>query len=227
MIIHGIKEQMVVKAASLLHLACETFIRKKGCAVMAVPGGRSVTGILEQLASLNIEWQKVHIFMLDERLVPGDHQDSNCRLVQDSLGNSLVAGRVHPFHYDADNAEKSVDSYGDELGRFGGRFDIVLASSGEDGHIGSLFPNHPSVMEKGDRFILVNDSPKPPSSRISASVKLLRRSDTGVLLFLGGQKRNALRAFCDSALTPVQCPAKIITMMPTYHVLTDQEVNLP
>lgn len=227
MIIQGTKVQMVENAASLLHLTCETIIRKQGQVVLAVPGGRSVTGILKRVASLDLEWQKVHIFMLDERLVPGDHPDSNSRLVKESLGSSLVAGRVHPFQYDAEKIEESVTIYGDELDRFGGSFDIVLASSGEDGHIGSLFPDHPSVLAKNDRFILVNDSPKPPSTRISASVELLRRSDTGILLFFGAGKRNALRAFCDSDLAHVQCPAKIITMMPTYHVFTDQEVEHP
>lgn len=225
MIIQDTKEQIVVKAASLLYLACETFIRKKGRVVMAVPGGRSVTTIFQQFGSSNLEWQKVHIFMLDERLVPDDHPDSNCRLVKESLGRSLVAERVHPFEYDAEKAKQSVVAYGDELDRLGGNFDIVLASSGEDGHIGSLFPGHPSVMAESDRFILVKDSPKPPSCRISASVELLRRSDTGILLFVGAGKQNALRAFRNCDLTYVQCPAKIITMMPTYHVLTDQEVD--
>jgi 6-phosphogluconolactonase len=225
-IIKGTTEQMVEKGASLLYQSCKAFIRTKGSVVLAVPGGRSVAGIFRLLVTFRLDWQKVHIFMLDERLVPEDHPESNCRLVRQFFGPLDVAGMIHPFIYDPERPEESVAGYGEELARYGTGFDIVLASSGEDGHIGSLFPNHPSVQARGARFILVNDSPKPPSSRMSAGVELLRRADTGVLLFLGDGKRNALRNFCDGDLAYNQCPAKITTMMSTYYVLTDQEVDL-
>lgn len=227
MIIQGTTEQMVEKGALLLSQACKAFISKKGRVVLAVPGGRSVVDIFRLFNSFNLEWRKVHIFMLDERLVPNDHPESNYRLVKQSLGRPAVAGTIHPFSYNPETPTESVTAYGEELAGYGGSFDIVLASSGEDGHIGSLFPNHPSVQAKGGRFILVNNSPKPPSGRMSASVELLCRSDTGILLFFGDGKRKSLRNLRKNHLTYHQCPAKIITMMSTYYVLTDQEVDGP
>lgn len=227
MILRGTTEQMVEKATDILYQACKHFIRKKDRVVLAVPGGRSVVEIFNRLGLLDLEWPKVHIFLLDERLVPDNHQESNYRLVMESFGTLVPGGVVHPFNYEAERAGESATAYGDVLCHYGDSFDIVLASSGEDGHIGSLFPDHPSVKAKSNGFILVHDSPKPPSGRMSASVELLRRSDTGVLLFFGGGKQNALQNFCNSDLTYIQCPAKIIATMTTYYVLTDQEVDQP
>ncbi|MFW2366672.1 MAG: 6-phosphogluconolactonase [Desulforhopalus sp.] len=227
MILRGTTEQMVAKGTELLYQACKHFIRKKDRVVLAVPGGRSVVEIFNRLGLLDLEWPKVHIFLLDERLVPDSHHESNYRLVMESFGESVPGGVVHPFRYEVERAGESVTAYGNALDRCGGCFDIVLASSGEDGHIGSLFPGHPSVKAKSNRFILVHDSPKPPSGRMSASVGLLRRSDTGILLFFGGGKHNALQNFCNSDQTHIQCPAKIIAAMPTYYVLTDLEVDQP
>ena len=226
MILKGTSEQMVEKGALLLYTACNAFIRKKGQAVLAVPGGRSVVGILRRLNSFSFQWHNVHIFMLDERLVPHTHPESNYKLVKKNLGRLLVDGVIHPFTYDPEKPEESLAGYGEELAHYGGCFDLVLASSGEDGHIGSLFPNHPSVMAKAKRFVLVDDSPKPPSERMSAGVELLRRSDTGVLLFFGNGKQKALQNFYNDDMTYKQCPAKIIAMMSTHYVLTDLEVDI-
>jgi len=47
------------------------------------------------------------------------------------------------------------------------KFDVVLLSMGEDGHIASLFPNH--VYPEEQMVIVEQGSPKPPKERISMS----------------------------------------------------------
>jgi len=152
---------------------------------------------------------------------------SNYLLVSKHLPKDLPEGVLHPFRFDADNPENGVKEYDKKLHQYGGRFDIVLASSGEDGHIASIFPHHHSVAHKSSGFIIMDDAPKPPEGRMSASPELMRKTDTGIVLFLGAAKKNALKNFLDQDLSCLECPAKLMAQLPSCYVLTDQEVNGP
>jgi len=218
---------MVEKAAALLCEKTLLFLKSKQHVVIALPGGRSVAGIYENLRDCPLPWGRVHIFLLDERLVPADHPESNYRLVQQHLGSGVISPLIYPLHLDVDNPAQSVKDYNSQLERYGSRFDIVLASSGEDGHIASLFPNHHSMEEKTGGFFLFHDSPKPPLSRMTASQTLIRQSDTGIVLFFGDAKRRALNSFLKSQQPINECPARIFTLLPHHYVLTDLEVNSP
>ena len=225
MIIQGARKQMAEKASSLL---CETtlrLLRKKQNVVIAVPGGSSVAEVYKSFRDAILPWERINIFLLDERLVPADHPESNYRLVREHLGSKISSEVLRQFKYSVDNPMQSVTDYSRELESCGGRFDIVLASSGEDGHIASLFPNHPSTRQDKNGFILLYDSPKPPPGRMSASYGLIRQADTGIVLFFGSGKGDALRNFFNRELSYKECPARIMTELPHYYLLTDQEVE--
>lgn len=227
MIIQGSREQMVDRASSLLCEKTLMFLKKKQNVVIAVPGGRSVAAIYQRFRDCSLPWDRIHIFLLDERLVPANHPESNYRLVKEHLGHKAARHTIHQFKYDADNPSQSVVDYNRELKRCGERFDIVLASSGEDGHIASLFPNHHSVEQNTNGFFLLHDSPKPPPGRMSASRELIRQSDIGIVLFFGSGKQNALGSFLNKQLSIRECPARIFTMLPNYYLLTDLEAETP
>lgn len=227
MIIQGSRKQMVEKTSSLLCEKTLMFLKKKQDVVIAVPGGRSVADIYKRFRDCPLPWDRIHIFLLDERLVPADHPESNYKLVKEHLGAKVPANMIHQFRYDVDNPRQSVIDYGKELQSCGSRFDIVLASSGEDGHIGSLFPNHHLIDQNNNGFFLLYDSPKPPPGRMSASYGLIRQADTGIILFFGSGKRNALRSFFNKQLSYKECPARIMTELSHYYLLTDLEVETP
>jgi len=71
------------------------------------------------------------------------------------------------------------------------KFDLILISSGEDGHVAALFPNHHSVRKQAEYFLTMNDSPKPPPERMTASLSLLKRSTIALVLFYGEGKKDA------------------------------------
>lgn len=225
MIIEGSRKQLAKKAASILYDTTLRLLSKKKNVVIAVPGGRSVAGIYEKFRDYSLPWNRVHMFLLDERLVAADHPDSNYSLVREHMGSEVAPALIHQFTYDANSPMQSVIDYKEELNRYGGRFDIVLASSGEDGHIGSLFPNHHSLEKNRDGFFLLDDSPKPPPGRMSASFDLIQQADTGIVLFFGTTKRKALRHFLNTQLSYKECPARIMIKLPHYYLLTDQEVK--
>ena len=227
MIIHGSREQLAEKAAEILCKTISELLQQKETVVIAVPGGRSVAGIYHSLQQYTLPWSRIHIFLLDERLLPEDHPESNYKLVKDHIGSNVPPDMLHQFNYTANNSSQAVFNYEKELERFGGLFDIVLASSGEDGHIASLFPNHHSVKQEKNGFFMLNDAPKPPPNRMSASYNLIRQASAGIILFFGSGKLGALHNFFDTGQSYKACPAKIIAELPHYYLLTDQEVETP
>ena len=214
------------KCADIIIQHLKEFINNKGNVVLAVCGGRSVAPIFEILAkSSSIDWGKVHIFMVDERLVKIDSSDSNFKIFKENFLDNRTSVKpkpvLHPFLYYPEVKDKGTEEYEREIAALGGNYDIALFSSGEDGHVGALYPNHHSIHDDSEYYILMDDSPKPPSKRMSSSKKLLARTKVAILLVLGEAKRGVLEKITDKALSVTQCPAKLVMDLPTSYLLTD------
>lgn len=200
---------------------------KQGRVVVGLCGGRSVSGIFGWLSRRQLPWKSVHMFMLDEKL---EGSDLNYSLVTRHLTKPLLAkgwleqGNVHPLQNSGD-ASQRVEEYTKELCEFGGCYDIILASSGEDGHIGALYPLHHSVQDDSEYFVRMADAPKAPPCRMTASRRLILRSGTAVLIFLGEAKRKALEGFMDVRRDFYSCPAKLLKDIPECLVFTDLSIG--
>jgi 6-phosphogluconolactonase len=72
--------------------------------VRGVVGGRSVGGIYPRLAAMPLPWDKVHVFLADERLVPIDSDESNFKLVR----GDLLAGPIETGAMPAANAPRGM-----------------------------------------------------------------------------------------------------------------------
>ena len=185
------------------------------------------SAIFNELKTHRIEWRKVHLFMVDERLVSIDHIDSNFRLANETFIDELVQeeklpfDNIHAFNYDKNASDFGIRGYQEELEQYGSHFDIVLLSSGEDGHIAAIFPNHYSFEDEGEYFISTTNSPKPPASRMSSSRNLIGRSSAAIILFMSETKRVALTTFNDSSIGSKSCPAKIVLDIVDSYVVSD------
>lgn len=226
-IIKDSQENLDRLAANFIVDSLKVAYEKRGFAVLAVPGGRSVAGIFMQLTRSSVDWSRVHLFLVDERLVPLESSESNFGLVKEQFidllksTNCLLDKNLHPFIYQSGVVDLGLGEYEKELVAFGGRFDVILLSAGEDGHVGALYPHHPSIENPADFFISMNDSPKPPAERMSSSLRLLKRSGLAILLFYGQGKRDALANFNNNQLEVLACPAKLVNDLPQAYILTD------
>lgn len=202
------------KSADLIEQSINELLEEQDYVVLGVVGGRSVSGIFEHLRRRELPWYKIHLFMIDERKVPLFHKDSNFKIVEDHIADMFPEENLHPFRI-----EEGIDKYEEELKNYSGHYDILLLSSGEDGHIAALYPNH-SVLDDSEFFIEMDDSPKLPKKRMTASRKLLLKSKIAILVFAGETKRNALDMFLDESITYKDCPAKLVKEL-KYYVITD------
>ena len=216
---------LIDKLVRELHILLE----KKDRVVFGICGGRSVGEIFDLLdlcslfrKDIRIPWEKIHIFMVDERLVSITDPESNFALAKEHFVDDLVARKllpkknVHPFRYDKKSKDAGTSAYTKELKKVGGTFDIILLSIGEDGHCAGLYPNH-TVKNKARGFFAFHDSPKPPADRMTASRTLLLKSQVGFLVAFGRGKKAAFRKF-QSAATINQCPAKLVKKLPRAYV---------
>jgi len=176
--------------------------KQKEFITFGLVGGRSVAGIYEELAKKDLHaWKKTHFFLIDERNVPIDDIESNYKLVREHLLNPLLhrdqicEENIHPINTSL-KPELAIHTYQRELEQYNNFLDIAILSSGEDNHIGAIFPNK-KYPEK-EQFAYFNDSPKPPKERFTATPELLSKTSTAIVIFLGESKKDALKHFLDN-----------------------------
>lgn len=221
------QDQLLHRAGRVLCEKIQGMLAKQRQVNLAVPGGRSVAAIFQVMRREPVDWRRVHFFIIDERLVPIEHPDSNSKLLQDHFIAPLVQeGRIspenaHPFILDPARPDRGTQAYDQVLADHGMRFDIILLSSGEDGHVGALYPHHHSVANSHHGFIVMDDSPKPPPERMTSSLSLMATAQCALLLFVGEAKRKALERFNDPALGIEDCPAKLVLGLDDATVFTD------
>lgn len=226
------KELLSKQIAKDIVARAEKIGATKEVIVLGLTGGRSVVDVYnEWSASHNPIWKKVHIFIVDERLVPITDAASNFKLVYDSFAKKLIEKgvmpkeNVHSFMSADDEVGDTVE-YLSTLENYGGEFDIVLVSAGEDGHIASLFPHHPALLINKKKCVLLYDSPKPPSARMTWSAPVLLSAKHIALLFIGEEKRLAFKNFTDKKLTSDDCPAKIFEHHSSLMVYTTVRLSI-
>jgi len=220
-IINCTAENVYVETAKIICKSLNEILKHKEVVVLGLPGGRSIVKILSVLKKSKLNWYNIHIFMVDERIVPPTHKKNNFRLIRQELSETVPSKNLHPFPFNPDNVKRSIELYTSQLDLYGGKYDVVYLSAGEDGHIASLFPEHNSIENDSEKLIHVKNSPKPPLNRMSISKNLLLKAKIGVLLFSGKEKKCAFQNYLNPDLNYRNCPAKLIDNLPKSYVVSE------
>lgn len=153
---------------------------------------------------------RVRIWFSDERFV--DLEDSDRSDTQLLTGFTKANSHLHFERVAAPgstNLEGAAKDYALALEtRLGGnsRFDAVILSMGEDGHIASLFPGHTDQLNSAESAVAVDNSPKPPAQRVSIGVARLAKASAIYIFALGEGKREALQALLNGKKAGSQSP---------------------
>ena len=171
-------------------------IAERGQAALALPGGSAAATLLPELARTPLDWARLHLFWGDERAVPPDDPESNFglarRLLIDPVG--LRPAQVHRMEAESE-LWQAAERYSETLVRVLGsppQLDVVLLGLGPDGHVCSLFPGHP-VLEAPGWVAALDDSPKPPPTRLTLTLASLREARSVALTALGDGKARIVR----------------------------------
>ncbi|HSY44137.1 MAG TPA: 6-phosphogluconolactonase [Candidatus Acidoferrum sp.] len=192
---------------------------------VALSGGRITHQFFTATVALNatrkVSFDCVHFFWADERCVPPSDPDSNFKMADELLFRPLkiVTDKIHRLRGE-DPPPAAVKLAETELRRIAPTdnnqqpvFDLIFLGMGEDGHIASLFPNSPAnIVDISVPFLVVENSPKPPPTRISLSYKTIFAAKNIWVLISGAGKAVALR---ESLLPDGKTPlARVIQMRP-------------
>jgi 6-phosphogluconolactonase len=229
-------DTLVGAAARRLIGTIQSAVADRGRALIVLTGGSNGIGLLRSLATegRDIDWSKVHLFWGDERYVPEDDDERNDKQAREALLDrvDIPSSQVHPMP--ASDGEFGTDlaaaalayeqllAANAEPGQPAPNFDVHLLGMGPEGHINSLFPDTPAVLESGRMVVPVEDSPKPPPQRITLTLPAVQRSREVWLMVSGSGKADAAAAAIGGA-PPVSVPAAGAVGLETTLWLLDEE----
>ena len=160
-------------------------------ASLVVSGGTSPRACLAALADTTLDWNRVQVALSDERWVSPDHDDSNEKLVRETLLVNKAAGaNLISVYAEGVSPQVRCDELQDPLPVL--PFACSLIGIGTDGHFASLFPDAENLafamkVECGRLYVPV-DTAASPHRRISMTLAGISRSDEIALLFFGEEK---------------------------------------
>jgi 6-phosphogluconolactonase len=186
----------------------------------ALSGGSTPKLLYEILGSSTmagrVRWKNVHLFQVDERSVPPDDAQSNCRLIRQTLlaSGSLPEENFHRMAAERTDRKQAAQDYAQQIdrvlqpapGEFP-RLDLVLLGMGPDGHTASLFPGTAALEEKA-AWVVPNYVEKLDTYRMTLTLPVLNAAGHIIFMVTGADKAATLHEVLEGAAG--QFPAQLI-----------------
>ena len=212
------KAELAAAAAEQAVAVLEVAIKTHGTATWVLAGGSAPMAAYEIIASEyknEIDWTKVTVIIGDERIGPLDGTDNNWHAIDKVLLSHIPVTQIRPeSNLRAFDAAKHYEIALDTLPKTSAgfpRFDLLWLGMGQDGHTLSLFPRHNSLLPSKRLVAPVHDSPKPPSDRISLTLRALSGTKTAMIIASGEDKKDAITQARSGKQLPIAIAAHVIT----------------
>ncbi|CAB3406713.1 unnamed protein product [Caenorhabditis bovis] len=176
-----------------------------GIISIGVSGGSMPSIVAEALSNIpDFQWDRVKIFVVDERNVEVDSAESNIgtylRLIPKAHNKSLLNFTIYENHvktahmYEATLRKMLLP---EQNGQYA-RFDILLLGVGPDGHTCSLFPGLDVPKLTDHHWVTaVSESPKPPSKRVTLTMPVLNNAKNLAFIITGKPKSHVVKSIYD------------------------------
>ncbi|WP_198262881.1 6-phosphogluconolactonase [sulfur-oxidizing endosymbiont of Gigantopelta aegis] len=192
---------------------------------LVLAGGTSPKQVYQLLAEHDLDWSKWQLFIGDERCLPDNDPERNSLMIEQNwLENTPDFPRenYHPIKAEL-GAKDGASDYAETIKDFL-PFDMVLLGMGEDGHTASLFPGHQH--DKNALTHAVYNSPKPPSERVSLSLKTIALSEQVLILVTGSGKKEAVRQWLEIERLEKEGLENNETSLPIAQILAKQSLEV-
>lgn len=200
---------------------------ERGEATLVLTGGSMGIRVIGELAghpdAAVIDWSRVNVWWSDERFLPGADGERNGVQAAGAWGETheLTWDRVHPVAGSDEiaSADAAAEDYAEELAAAAENegsdtglpvFDLALLSLGPDTHVASLFPGREDVLRTDAPVFAVEDSPKPPPTRVTMSLPAINSAQRVWLLVAGAAKAGALATIRRPEITATEAPASAV-----------------
>ncbi len=194
----------------------ETAVAGDGTASLAISGGTTPALMFREMAKHRFDWDRVHLFWVDERAVPPTDAQSNYKLADE---NFIAPAHFPPRNVHRVQAELRPDEaakrYADDILEFFDlqpralpHFDVIHRGVGPDAHTASLFPGEPLIDDREGIAAAVWVE-KMSQWRITLLPGVLLSAHSTVVLAAGDDKAEAVHHIFDGAYNPKLYPSQL------------------
>ena len=213
-------------AAQLIASHIDLALDQRDRCQIALSGGSTPSDTYRLLGKEHLPWDRVDVFLADERWVGINDDSSNARLIQETLLSSRPGSdaKFYPVQTtELPNPEASAANYEELIKNtcIGEPpiFDLILLGIGADGHTASLFP--------GTNSLHVNDRSATVSTgngldRVTLTAPVLSSARKVFFLVSGQGKQEALKRMLDNSESSERTPARLVRPDSEIIVLVDE-----
>jgi 6-phosphogluconolactonase len=223
----GETPQLAERLAAIVAADAEAAIAGRGFFAIALSGGSVASSFFPRLALAPVDWSRALVFWADERAVPPADPESNYGAARGLLLEpaAIPPQRIHRMEGDAPDLARAAVAYGEAMEGLLGtppRLDLVVLGVGPDGHVASLFPGHPLLLETQRTAMPVEDAPKPPPRRLTLTLPVLTAAAGVVIAAMGSAKADMIGAALEDPDSPLPV-ARVVRGAARVDMLLDAE----
>jgi len=187
---------VAMRAASVIAEEAMKAVRLRGLFILAVSGGKTPWKMLRALASKDLQWERIHLLQVDERLAPYGHPDRNLTHLLESLNetHSSLPVNIHAMPVEETDPEKAAALYEKTIGNIAGSpsiIDLIHLGLGTDGHTASLIPGDP-VLKITGRDVATTGIYQG-RRRLTLTYPLINRARKILWVITGSEKKEMLQ----------------------------------
>jgi 6-phosphogluconolactonase len=165
---------------------------------IALSGGSTPLKVFSLLAvkySTLIDWNKIHFFWGDERMVPPEHPESNYGSAKSVLFNHINIFETNIHRIEGENNPlDEAERYSGEIEKYVTfsdhlpKFDLMMLGLGDDVHTASIFPDQMYLL-KSERICAVAVHPASKQKRVTLTGNVINNSAEIFFIVSGRSKQ--------------------------------------
>ena len=198
-----------------LQASLQDLLARQARVVLALSGGQSPRAMMALLSQADLDWSRVTVQWVDERLLTRHHPDSNSELIESVLLQNQAAQAQWRNFLPLSQGEARVLDDAEQQAVLQAALmayqtpDVVVLGMGMDGHTASLFADAPQFAAAMDRHqvqpLMIVEPPSAPYARISMTLAAILQAKTLYIAAYGAQKQALLQQalLTEEALLPI------------------------
>ena len=198
-----------------LQASLQDLLARQDRVVLALSGGQSPRAMMALLSQADLDWSRVRVQWVDERLLTRHHPNSNSELIESVLmQNQAAQAQWHNFLPQPQGEARVLDGAEQQAVLQAALMayqtpDVVVLGMGMDGHTASLFADAPQFAAAMDRHqvqpLMIVEPPSAPYARISMTLAAILQAKTLYIAAYGAQKQALLQQalLTEEALLPI------------------------
>ena len=198
-----------------LQASLQDLLARQARVVLALSGGQSPRAMMALLSQADLDWSRVTVQWVDERLLTRHHPDSNSELIESVLlQNQAAQAQWHNCLPRPQGEARVLDDAEQQAVLQAALMtyqtpDVVVLGMGMDGHTASLFADAPQFAAAMDRHqaqpLMIVEPPSAPYARISMTLAAILQAKTLYIAAYGAQKQALLQQalLTEEALLPI------------------------